>query len=222
MKKLISLFLILCFAFSIFTACDKAQSATDGTGRTEGATLASSKPTEETDPLPTAKPTEPTEPSEPEPMLTLDPDNMPEDFSFSLQFNVMGCCYYDSAKDELCGGAHEEDPEEYTTHFHMSDEQLSEVFRMIAEMDISSYPDEYDPINDPESDIKTGCEPEEILVLTVRAGGIEKSVHAKPAYMDKGYDDKAQAFLDVCRYIEDILYDSEEWKALPDNKILFC
>lgn len=222
MKKLMSALLLFILIFSVFASCKQAQSATDGTERTEGTTLASSKPTEETDPLPTAKPTEPTEPSEPEPMLTLDPDNMPEDFSFSLQFNVMGCCYYDSAKDELCGGAHEDDPEKYTTSFHMSEEQLSEVYRMIAEMDISSYPRDYDPINDPESETMVGCDPEEILVLTVRAGGIEKSVHAKPAYMDEGYDERSQAFLDVCRYIEDILYDSEEWKALPDNKILFC
>ncbi len=211
MKKLISLFFVLCFIFGIFTACDKVESATDGTGETE----ITAAPTE-------ASTEAPSETQTPVPVLTLDPDNMPEDFSFALKFNTMGCCYYDSAADRLCSGTHEDDPEEYTALFHMSEEELLKVYRMIAEMEISTYPDEYDPINDPDADIKLMVKPEEITELTVRAGGMEKTVRALTAYEDVGYDDKAQAFLDVCRYIENILYDSEEWKALPENEKLFC
>lgn len=225
MKKLISLFLILCFAFSIFTACDKAESATDGTtdtAPTETQTDVSVLGRPQRDPTETPTPVPPTEPPAPEPVLTLDPDNMPEDFSFALRFNVMGCCYYDSAADRLCSGTHEDNPEEYTALFRMSEEERLKVYRMIAEMEISTYPDEYDPINDPDADIKVMVTPEERMELTVRAGGMEKTVRALTANQDVGYDDKAQEFLDVCRYIEDMLYDSEEWKALPDNKILFC
>ena len=228
MKKLIAIFLILCFVFGVFAACEKAEGVTDAptAASTEAPTELTTESPSETEGGKTVHMPEPDDamggPLAAEPVLTLDPDNMPEDFSFSLQFNVMGCCSYDSAVDELCGGTHEDEPERYTTPFHMSEEQLSEVYRMIAEMDISSYPDEYDPINDPESETKIGCDPEEILVLTVRSGGAEKTVRAEPAYMDEGYDDKSQAFLYVCRYIEDILYNSEEWKALPENEKLFC
>lgn len=230
MKKLISFLLVLCFVLTAFTACEKAESTTDAP------TAASTEPYAEPETeAPTAPSDEaPTGPSDgmwdddPEPVpeaetvLSLDPEVMPEDFSFSLAFNTMASCYYDSATGELCGGTHEDNPSEYTTVYTMSEEQMAEIYRMIAEMDISSYPDEYDPINDPESETMIGCDPAEILVLTVRSGDAEKTVRAEPAYMDEGYDDKSQAFLDVCRYIENAVRESEEWKALPDNEKLFC
>lgn len=231
MKKLISLFLILCFAFSIFTACDKADSATDGTERTEGTTLASSEPTEEVvlgrpvrDPTETPSPvppTEPTEPPAPEPVPTLDPDNMPEDFSFALRFGVYGSNSYDSATGRTHKVCQPEDVDKYTTTFIMSDEQLSHIYGMLAQMDLGSYPAEYDPINDPDDETHTSVTPEEITKLTVRAGGIEKVIEAETMYRDEGYDDKAQAFLDVCRYIEKVVTESEEWKALPESTIAF-
>lgn len=242
MKKLISVILLLCLALGVFTACEKAEGATDGT--TDAPTAASTDTSAEAETEPYAEPeTEaptapsdeaPTEPSDgmwdddPEPVLeaetilSLDPEVMPEDFSFSLTFGVMGSRYYDSATGRACSGTHEDDPDEYTATYNMSDEQMAEIYRMIAEMDISSYPDEYDPINDPDEEIHVVVSPEERTVLTVRAGGIEKSISAKTAYEDEGYDEKSQAFLDVCRYIEKILQESEEWQALPDNKILFC
>ena len=232
MKKLISLILIFVIALGVFAACNKAEVATE---QTDTSPSTSNTPTEvptveevigrpqrdPTVPPMTIPPSEPTEPPAPEPVLTLDPDNMPEDFSFSLRFNVYGCCYYDSAKGELCGGAHEDDPEEYTAPFRMDEEEFSKVYRMIAEMEIGSYPDEYDPINDPSEEISMDVEPPELTVLTVRANGLEKEITAYTAYSDEGYDEKSQTFLDVCRYIENTVTESEEWKALPDNKILF-
>ena len=205
---------------SAFVSCGQAQSATDGTEPTEGTTLTPSEPTAETDPLPTANPTEPTAP-EPEPMLTLDPDNMPEDFSFNLRFGVYASNSYDSATGKTHKVCQKEDVDKYTTTFIMSDEQLRQVYSMLSQMDIGSYPDEYDPINDPNAETSSSVEPEEVTELTVYANGVEKKIRALTQYQDKGYDERAQAFLDVCRFIEHVVKESEEWKALPKSNIAF-
>lgn len=200
MKKLISLFLILCFIFGIFTACEKAESVTDGTADTD-ITATSTEPTDATVLG----------------RLEHDPNEISTgaDSSFALTFNTYGVSSYDSATGKLVKTTDATHPEDYVTEFYMSEEQISEISALIRGLDILSYPDEYQPT-------AAISEPHEILILSVRVGCEEKIVKCEEVAIGaKGCDEKAQAFLDVCERIQEIIYASEEWQSLPEYERLY-
>lgn len=200
MKKLLSLFLFLCFIFSIFTACEKAESVTDGTADTD----ITATSTESADATVLGRP----EPDSTE-ILT------GSGSSFALTFNTYGVSSYDSETGKLVKTTDATHPEDYVTEFHMSEEQISEISALIRELDILSYPDEYQPT-------AALSEPHETLILSVRVGCEEKIVKCEEVAIGaEGCDDKAQAFLDVCERIQEIIYASEEWQALPAYEWLY-
>jgi len=107
-------------------------------------------------------------------------------------------------------------PEKYITNYKLTDIQKKQIFDMISGLDIESYPDEYNPHGDAAS------LPYLTLVLSVKMGDTEKTVTVKNAVSHyKAKDEKGQAFLDVCRAIEDMLTDTAEWKALPEYEFYY-
>ena len=101
-------------------------------------------------------------------------------------------------------------------------EQMKEIYALLHDLDISSYPATYDPINDPDSDLQIMSEPSMTLILTVRLNESEKTVACRDISMQfKGYNEKSQKFLDVCKTIKDVLTATEEWKALPEYEFLY-
>lgn len=152
-------------------------------------------------------------------------DHLPigtEGWSFSLTFGTYGISSYDSATGKLVKTTDATHPEDYVTHLTLGTEELTEIRDMLLALDVGSYPDSYDPINDPNSEEQIMTEPSRTLILSVDFAGVKKTVTCKNiAYTSSGYDEKSQAFLDACRRIQEIVTSSEEWKALPDYEFYY-
>ena len=137
-------------------------------------------------------------------------------FRFSLTFGVYGISSYDSKTGRLVKTSDATYPEKYITNYKLTEEQKKHIYKLINNLDIESYPDEYNPHGGAAS------LPYLTLVLSVKMGDIEKTVTVKNAVSHyNAKDKKGQAFLDVCKAIEDILTDSAEWKALPDYEFYY-
>lgn len=150
------------------------------------------------------------------------PEVIPEDFSFALTWDCYGISSYDSKSGKLVKTTDATHPEDYITSCTLSDTQMKEIYAMLRDLDISSYPETYDPINDPNSDLQTMSSPSMTLILTVRLDGNEKAVACRNIAMQfKGYDEKSQKFLDVCKTIKEIMTATEEWKALPEYEFFY-
>lgn len=138
------------------------------------------------------------------------PEEVPEDFSFALRWGTYGISYYDSMSKVLIKTADATYPDEYITSCTLSDTQMKEIYALLRDLDISTYPETYDPINDPNSDLQTMSEPSMTLILTVRLGDEGKTVSCRDIAMQfTGYDQKSQKFLDVCKKIKDIMTSTE-------------
>jgi len=144
------------------------------------------------------------------------PESMPEDFSFALRWGVYGISSYDSRSGKLVKTGDATRPQDYITEYTLPADQLERIYSYIRAMDVNTYPAEYNPNKDLAS-----CPPM-TLILTVRAGGAERTVKAEDISLSYTSDnDKGQTFLSTCQAISQILTDSEEWKALPDYEFLY-
>lgn len=140
----------------------------------------------------------------------------PEGFSFALTWNCYGVSSYDSATGKLVKTTDATHPEDYVTTHYINEKEAGQVWQLIQKLDIESYPDEYDP------NPGVFSTPDMTLILTVRTADGEKTVKAEGIAMSyESKDEKGQKFLDTCRAIEEILTDTEEWKALPDYEFLY-
>ena len=140
----------------------------------------------------------------------------PEVFSFALTWNCYGISSYDSATGKLVKTTDATHPEDYVTTHYINEKEAGQVWQLIQKLDIESYPDEYDP------NPGVFSTPDMTLILTVRTADGEKTVKAEGIAMSyESKDEKGQKFLDTCRAIEEILTDTEEWKALPDYEFLY-
>ena len=125
-------------------------------------------------------------------------EEVPADFSFALTWSVFGISSYDSATGELVKSSDENIETEY-------------------QLDVKSYPDEYDPNPD------VGCDPAETLILTVRTAEGEKTITARDtAYAETSKDTKGDLFLKTCRAIQRLLTDTEAWRAMPEGKLRYA
>ena len=139
-----------------------------------------------------------------------------DDFSFSLTWNCFGVSSYDSESGRLIKTTDATHPEDYITEYHLSDAEKEYIYRLVSDLDLSSYPDKYDPHEGMAS------EPPMTLILTVRTGDLVKTVEAKNiAISYESRNPKGQAFLTACREIVDLLTATDEWKALPDYEFLY-
>lgn len=134
-----------------------------------------------------------------------------ESFSFSLEWGNHGQSY-DSRTGSLIKetGPVEHTPEDYTTAYLLTEEQKQQIYDLLEELDVTSYPTAYDP--------QSGTSfPSMSLILSVNTDTVQKTIaarHIACRYSSK--DAKGQAFLSACKAIIDLLEQTEEWKALPD------
>lgn len=144
------------------------------------------------------------------------PKERPDDFSFSLIFGVYGTSSYDSRTGKLVKTTDATHPEDYVTYLQLSDETLDYLYRLLCDLDVEDFPDEYDP------DRHTMCEPPSALTVTVRAGGRTKTVRVDDMAASRiAYIGKCKKYIETCTAIRDFLMQTEEWKALPDYEFYY-
>ncbi len=140
----------------------------------------------------------------------------PEDFSFALTWNCYGVSSYDSATGKLVKTTDATHPEDYVTEYHLTEAEQQQIQKLMQELDLDSYPSRYDP----NPDVKS--EPSMTLILTARTAEGEKTVRAENiAILGDAKDAKGRKFLDVCRAIENILYATDAWQALPEYEFFY-
>ena len=138
---------------------------------------------------------------------------------FFLRWGVFGISSYDSKTGVLIKTTDviEHSPDDYKTALTLSNTQRLRIDELLNELDIESYPDEYDPyLADDGTTIETS--PSTTIVLTV--GG--KTVACRgvslggPAGTEKGKN-----FLDTIDEITSIITSSNEWRSLPGYEVLY-
>lgn len=142
---------------------------------------------------------------------------VPEDFSFCLTWGVFSDSSYDSATGKLVKDANATKPEDYTTCHTLTPEEEACIYALLETLDPTSYPDRYEPQT-------VQSKPSISFLLTVRAHGSEKTIHATgidPWPEAKADDEKGQLFLDTCWAIHKLLTATAEWQALPDYETLY-
>ena len=134
-----------------------------------------------------------------------------EHFEFSLHWNTYGISSYDSLSGTLIKTSDTDHPEDYITTCYLPEEQMKNIRNIIEELDITSYPDEYNPHG------RGVSTPYMTLSLTVRTESMTKTVYVPETVLSFDSDDeKGQRFLDSVGAIIDILTNTDEWKALPE------
>jgi len=143
--------------------------------------------------------------------------DVPDNLSFSLTWNTYGISSYDSATGKLVKTTDATNPEDYITTLKLDGTQLFAIWELLWELDIETYPDEYDPQGG-----ELSSDPSMTLILTLRDGDKVKTVRAEDiALTYESNDPKGQKFLDTCKGIRDILTATEEWKALPEYEFFY-
>ena len=149
--------------------------------------------------------------------ITLVKQNMTDypKYSFALTWGTYGISSYDSQSGTLIKTSHATYPNDYITNCKLTDEQYSYVWKLIEELDIESYPDEYHP--------HSGySEPDMTLILSVKTEDIDKTITASEIALSyKSDNEKGQRFLDVCKEISEMLMNTNEWKSLPEYEFLY-
>lgn len=136
---------------------------------------------------------------------------MPADFTFRFVWGVYGQSSYNSEDGELIKSKDVENLEDFTTSLQLSDEQLKEIWNIVSAIDVSGYPDEYDPNPGQKS------APSLTLVLEVFYGDFQKKISCGDISMTyESGNDKGQKFLSACQKIENIIVSTDEWKAFPE------
>ncbi len=150
---------------------------------------------------------------------------VPEDFAFSFVWNTYGISSYDSETGKLVKTGDTTHPDDYITELRLTDEQRQEIWSWLSALDLETYPKEFDPYNAPDAENRVATEPNRTLILTVRADGSEKTVACRGICLGgsdlSGYDEAAQAFLDACARIENLLQRTPEWEALPEYEFFY-
>lgn len=140
-----------------------------------------------------------------------------ESFCFSLTWNTYGISSYDSTTGKLVKSSDATHPEEYTTTYFLTDEQKQQIYDWIKDLQVTDYPDTYNPHPD-----GLMSNPSMTLILSVHTDTVQKTIQAKDiAITNQSTNEKGQNFLTVCKNIEQMLTETEEWKALPEYEFLY-
>ncbi len=139
-----------------------------------------------------------------------------EHFEFSITWNTYGISSYDSKSGTLIKTSDTTKPEDYITTCYLSAEQMKNIRNIIEELDITSYPDEYNPHGEGVSI------PYMTLELSVSTEGYTKTVTVPQTVLSYQTDhEKGRRFLDAIAAIVDILTNTDEWRALPEFEKLY-
>ena len=143
--------------------------------------------------------------------LTL-PEEMPEDFTFYVQWGPFGFSAYSSQTGRLIKTLDTGDPSKYMTTYYMPLGDLRKVYSMIREMGIENYPEVI-----PEKDLQ-GSDPYATYTVSATVNGKTYTVTAKAASgYDAGKSIEAQKFLSTVKRITELLESSSAWKDLPED-----
>ena len=139
------------------------------------------------------------------------------EFSFSLTWGIFGHSSYDSKTGRLVKTDDVGNKEEYeTTHFLTAKEKAT-IFKIIEDLYIYGYPDEYNPT------AGIGSDPYQTLILSVNREPDyrPKTVTASEVALDEATSPGGKRFMDACKKIADILENTDEWKSLPDYPYVY-
>ncbi len=139
---------------------------------------------------------------------------LPDDFSFTLTWNVIGDSFYNSVTGKLVKTRHYEGSDEHTrANLILTDEEKLFIYRLLTEyIDIFSYPDEYDPM------YPLMSKPSQTIVITMTANGKKKIVQCWNVALGEVEDangTEGKDFMRVMGTIIDLLTSSEEWYSIP-------
>ena len=138
-------------------------------------------------------------------------------FNFSLTWGCYGISSYDSKTGKLVKTTDTTHPEDYVTTYRLTAEQKKQIYDLIEGLRVTNYPAVYDPQG---GDMMSS--PSMTLVLSVRTDTYQKTIRAENiALTYNAKNRKGQKFLDVCKAIENILTETEEWKALPEYEFFY-
>lgn len=137
------------------------------------------------------------------------------DFEFSLVWSTYGRSSYNSETGELVKEKYAKDIEEFTTTYFLSSQEILTVYKTLVNLEMRSYPDEYNPTEG------LGSDPSETLILRAKIDRIDKTITATGVAFSDATSEKGQAFMDACRVISGIVTATEEWKALPEYPYLY-
>ena len=135
-----------------------------------------------------------------------------EEFSFAFTFGYYGNSSYNSNTGKLIKN------NQNAGTMQLSEEAIDEIYQLLCDLDIQSYPDVYDPVNDPNSDgWVDNTMPTTTFILTVTTSEWTKTVTCEDITSGLwGYDEPSKAFMNVCKEIQILIKSTDEWKALPD------
>lgn len=144
------------------------------------------------------------------------PEEMPDDFSFSMTWGTFGYSSYDSKTGTLVKTTDATNPDDYVTTYILSEEELKTIYNLIRDLNIESYDDEFDSL------AFNGSDPHLTLSLTVHTNSMDKTIKANEvASYNSTNTIKGKKYLDTVKAIRDILEGTDEWKALPDYEFYY-
>ena len=145
---------------------------------------------------------------------------LPEDFSFSIVWNTYGISSYDSASGKLVKTKDTEHIGKYTKYVKMSEEELKTVYRyLFYDIDLTAYPDVFDPFNAPGAETIYTSEPNQTVIISATANGVTKTVTCeKIAYgtPNSCFSEEARQFMLAKDKIVSLITSFPEWEAFPD------
>lgn len=144
------------------------------------------------------------------------PKQMPEDFSFSLQWGIWGKSYYNSETGELIKSKYEDNKEDFKTVCFLNEDELEEVYFILYKLNLNNY-----------DDMKTQefrqCKPGMKYELEVKINEAYKII-TLPEGIDRSrthITSRARKIQNAIDQITEIIYQKEEWKALPKEEKLY-
>ncbi|MBR2024489.1 MAG: hypothetical protein IKA02_01630 [Clostridia bacterium] len=143
------------------------------------------------------------------------PEEMPDDFYFTLSWGAFGRSSYDSKTGKLVKDSYVYDVDNFSTTYYLSDYEMKYIYDMIRDLHLEQYPDEFD-----DNDFITS-DPYLTYSLSVEGGGFYKTVKANEvgiAYLEDsaGKTKKAKDYLKTIDEIVNILTRTDEWNELSD------
>lgn len=142
--------------------------------------------------------------------------------SFAFTFGTYGISSYDSSTGTLIKTTDATYPEDYVTTMLFGEEEWKEISDMLMELKLMEYPEHYDPINAPGSETIKDSSPKSPVKLTVVTDRWVKTVECvNTVFSYVGYDEASQRFLDVCKRLQQMITETEEWKALPEYEFFY-
>ncbi|MBR6409959.1 MAG: leucine-rich repeat protein [Clostridia bacterium] len=139
---------------------------------------------------------------------------------FSMVWGVYGKSSYDSRSGKLVKTTDtiERSPADYETTLILSDEQRAYISELLFDLDLSSYPSDYDPYRNDDGTEMTSS-PSRTIVLRTSDGYTVVCRDICLAGIPN--NEKGAKFIRTVEAIRGLLTSTEEWKALPEYEVFY-